>query len=70
LSWTRGAELRAHVAACYPALGEKDHAIAVLEQPYKAQEFVMFFLKVDPRFDSLRSDPRFQDLLHRIGFPG
>jgi hypothetical protein len=69
LSWTRGAEPLARVAACYAALGEKDHAMAVLDQAYKAQEFVMFFLKVDPRFDSLRYDPRFQDLIHRIGFP-
>jgi tetratricopeptide (TPR) repeat protein len=64
-----GAEPRTSIAACYAALDKKDHAIAALEQAYKAREFTLFFLRVDPRFDSLRSDPRFQALLRRIGFP-
>jgi len=64
-----GAELMTSIAAAYAALDERDHAISALEQAYNAREFTLFFLKVDPRFDSLRSDIRFQDLLRRIGFP-
>ena len=56
------------IAGVYAALGEKDEAIEWLEKAYKQREFGVFFLKVDPTFDSLRSDERFKDLLRRIGF--
>jgi len=55
-------------AIVYAALGEKDQAFQWLEQSYQNRQS-MGFLKVDPVFDSLRSDPRFTDLVRRIGFP-
>ncbi|MEK6324034.1 MAG: protein kinase [Acidobacteriota bacterium] len=55
------------IAKIYAALGEKDQAIEWLDKAYQQRAFGMFFLKVDPTFDSLRSDPRFTDLLRRIG---
>jgi len=59
--------LRAHF---YAALGEKDKAFAELNKAYENRDgFVVMYLKVDPRLDPLRSDPRFQDLLRRVGFP-
>ncbi len=56
-------------AKVYIGLGDKDQAFAWLEKGYQQHDFWMAFLKGDPIFDSLRSDPRFQDLVRRIGFP-
>ncbi len=55
------------VATYHVELGEKDKALAILNQMYEAHANDLVTLKVDPRFDSLRDDPRFQDLLRRIG---
>jgi hypothetical protein len=38
-----------------------------LEKAYAQHSFSMVTLKVDPRYDILRSDPRFQDLIRRVG---
>ena len=53
----------------HAGLGEKDEAIAWLEKGYEERGFQMQFLKLDPRWDSLRDDPRFVDLVKRIGLP-
>jgi adenylate cyclase len=50
-------------------LGERDQAIASLEQGYTNRDQWMMYLKADPRWDDLRSDPRFQDLVRRVGLP-
>jgi tetratricopeptide (TPR) repeat protein len=52
------------IALVYVGLGEKDQAIDWLEKAY-AERFSPYVL-MRPCFDALRSDPRFQDLLHRI----
>jgi serine/threonine protein kinase/tetratricopeptide (TPR) repeat protein len=54
------------IATAYAALGDKDQAFAQLEQTYAQRSQFIGFLKVDPELDSLRSDPRFQDLLGRM----
>jgi len=51
----------------YLALGENDRVFEWLEQAYKEQSTMMQFLKVYPDFDSVRGDPRFSDLLRRVG---
>lgn len=56
------------VAEVYIALGDKDEALRWLEQGYKERDLWLALLKVWPRFDPLRSDPRFQDLLGRMKF--
>jgi TolB-like protein/DNA-binding winged helix-turn-helix (wHTH) protein len=56
------------VAEVYIALGDKDEAMRWLEQGYKERDLWLALLKVWPRFDPLRSDPRFQDLLRRMKF--
>jgi DNA-binding winged helix-turn-helix (wHTH) protein/TolB-like protein/Flp pilus assembly protein TadD len=54
------------IAAIYGALGEKDQALDWLEKAYKDRNPYMWYLKLDPRFDSLRSDERFTAFLRRI----
>jgi len=57
------------VAEFYGRLGEKDTMFEWLEKAYEARDGGLTFLKADPQWDPWRSDPRFQDLLRRIGFP-
>ena len=57
------------IALVQIGLGERDQAIASLEQGYTNRDQWMLYLKVDPHMDGLRSDPRFRDLLRRIGLP-
>jgi eukaryotic-like serine/threonine-protein kinase len=56
------------VAEDYMRLGNKEQAFYWLGRCY-SEHFGMVFVKVEPSFDSLHSDPRFADLLKRIGFP-
>jgi tetratricopeptide (TPR) repeat protein len=57
------------VAKIYNALGQKDEALRWLETSYQQQAEWLLLLKVDARFDDLRSNPRFQDLMRRMNFP-
>ncbi len=56
-------------ADIYVYLGEREEAFAWFERAFEAHDPTMGVLKVDPNLDSLRSDPRFQDLLRRMNFP-
>ena len=58
-----------YVAQLQIALGEKDEAFASLEQAYLERADSLGFLNVDPSYDPIRSDPRFSDLVHRVGLP-
>mgnify|MGYP000979722577 CR=1 FL=1 len=55
------------VAHVYSMLGERDAALEWLDKAYADRHYGLTYLKVDPRFDRLRSDARFQALLRRIG---
>jgi len=58
------------IATIYASLGHKDKAFEYLEKAYQERSpDLPYFLKADLRMDSLRSDPRFQDLMLRINFP-
>ncbi len=48
-------------------VGDKEEALADLEKAYSQHFGILITLKVEPSFDPLRSDPRFQDLLRRAG---
>lgn len=56
-------------ALFYAALGDHDRAFEWLERDQKQRDGWLLFLNVDPRLSGLRSDPRFQNLAHRIGLP-
>ena len=57
------------VAMIYAGLGDKAQTFAWLEKAYQQRAWAMVFLKVEPQLDGLRSDPRFEDLLGRVGLP-
>jgi TolB-like protein/Tfp pilus assembly protein PilF len=54
-------------ARIHAALGEKDRAFDLIEKAYQERSDFMADILVDPREDNLRSDPRFQQLLRRLG---
>jgi TolB-like protein/Tfp pilus assembly protein PilF len=53
----------------HAALNQTDEALGCLEAAYEQRASWMILVKVDPCFDNLHSDPRFQDLLRRMNFP-
>jgi eukaryotic-like serine/threonine-protein kinase len=56
------------VAESYLRLGDKDQAFVWLNKAYEARSEILF-VRVDPKFDAIRSDPRYADLLRRMGLP-
>jgi tetratricopeptide (TPR) repeat protein len=58
----------ADIALIYQGLGDRDEALARLDRAYEARFKASIVLR--PIFDPLRSDPRFQALLRRMGLPG
>jgi len=57
------------VANVYIGLGARDQAFEWLEKAYQERSYYLAYLKVSPAADPLRADPRFDDLLRRIGAP-
>lgn len=54
-------------AAAYAILGDKEQAFACLEMAYQKHSAALVYLKAQPIFDVLRTDPRFTNLIQRIG---
>jgi hypothetical protein len=57
------------MADTYSVLGENDAAFALLESAYQERAAFLIYLRVRPTFDNIRSDPRYADLLRRMGLP-
>jgi adenylate cyclase len=53
----------------YTGLANQDQVFEWLEKAYEERAVWLVLVKVEPRFDSLRSDPRFKNLLRRMKFP-
>ncbi len=58
-----------YLAMIYSQMGEIDTAYEWLDKAYEDHEVEMFWLKVEPSFEPLRSDPRWQGMLDKVGFP-
>ena len=58
-----------NLAAVYGGLGDKDQAFAWLERDFQARTGLLIFITILPDYDTLRGDPRFADLLQRMGIP-
>ena len=59
----------ANIGLVHVALGEMDEAFEALNRGVDLRSQPLLWIKVDPRFDAIRSDPRFPDLLSRVGLP-
>jgi TolB-like protein/Tfp pilus assembly protein PilF len=57
------------IAMVYVGLADKDGAFLWLDKAYEERAFKLAWLKVEPQWDPLRSDPRFQALVKKIGIP-
>ena len=57
------------IATFYARLGRKDETITMLEKAYDERDFRMTLLSVSWEFDGVRTDPRFKDLVRRVGLP-
>jgi tetratricopeptide (TPR) repeat protein len=58
-----------YLASIYAALGDKEKAFAELEQSFEDKDYFLPRIKADPFMDPLRSDPRFKEMLKRMGLP-
>ncbi len=58
-----------NIAFIYTSLGDKDQAFFWLDKAFDERESKLKDIKVEPIFDPLRSDPRFAELVRRIGLP-
>ena len=57
-----------HIALVYAGLREKDQMFSWLEKAYSDRDISLTFIKVEPRWDEYRAEPRFADLFRRVGF--
>jgi hypothetical protein len=57
------------IANAYLAAGRHDEGFAWLERSYNERSNNMAYLLVEPHYDPVRDDPRFQQVLRKIGFP-
>jgi serine/threonine-protein kinase len=55
------------MAQAFAGMGEKEQAVAWLEKASAQRSSGLTSLKVDPAYDVLRGEPRFEDLLRRVG---
>jgi pentatricopeptide repeat protein len=57
-----------HFALAYNGLGKTDETFAWLEKAFQVRDIKLTFLKVEPKWNNLRADPRFNEIIRKIGF--
>ena len=67
LSGDRLEQFACPMAILHIGLGQKEQAFFWLEKAYERHDFILNFIKVDPRYDPIRLDPRFEELLIKMG---
>ncbi len=67
--FNQGKNSAGSIAGNYALLGEYEEALKWLERSYENREDAMAWLKVSTAYNPMRSDPRFQDLVRRVGLP-
>jgi Tfp pilus assembly protein PilF len=68
--WSKHSYVPAYnIAAVHAMRGEKAQALDLLDKAYQDRSMMLTFVKLDPQLDSLRGEPRFKDLLRRMGLP-
>jgi serine/threonine protein kinase/tetratricopeptide (TPR) repeat protein len=58
-----------NIAQIHAQLGDKNQTLASLEQAYNQRDSNLTYVKVEPAFDEIRSEPQFQQLVQRLGIP-
>jgi len=66
--WKGESDVSYWLSVIYTALGDKDHALTWLERTYEARLGLLVIINVEPLFDPLRGEPRFQAILRKLGF--
>jgi len=68
--WSKSGNVSpSYIAGIYSTLGERDQAFEWLEKAYRVRDDQLTWIMIDPVFGSIRSDPRYTDLLRRMGLP-
>lgn len=57
------------IAVIYAGLGDRERALSTLEAAYRERSHWLVWLNRDPRWDEIRDEPRFRDLVRRVGLP-
>ena len=65
--YTRREAIGFFIGTVYAGLGDKDQAFAWLEKDFQQHSGQLPYITWWPNFESLRSDPRYDDLVHRMG---
>jgi len=68
--WKGESDVSYWLSVIYTTLGDKERALTWLERTYEARLGLLVIINVEPLFDPLRAEPRFQAILRKLGFPG
>ena len=67
---TAGGSPSFYTAMVYASKGDSEEAFNWLNKSFENNEVELYWLKVEPEFESIHSDPRWQEMLDKVGFPG